>query len=267
MSEIDLGQSVRAVLAEAERRQAIYGTLAQSLRAVFPGAAEPIVDARAIEPVRRRRLLKAGKPGPKPRRYRQPGERCVKENNNLGHPDPEIVPRVIAQLRFGAGSVQEIAKALRLGKRAVKKALYHLAGEGRAIVKGRSPGARWSLKPAAPGPQAKETTAAAAAVGASHNQGNKASPSITNLMPRERRLGSGGSTADASLQTQRTLNRDKALLARLKKGPATTKELRAAMPEEPGLTADQYEKALSNALTRLRLKSQISAAENGWALA
>jgi len=61
--------------------------------------------------------------------------------------------------------------------------------------------------------------------------------------------------------------RDAAIKARLKKGPATAVVLREALPAEPGMTEDQMVRACSNALTRLRLKKEITQVDDGWALA
>ena len=61
--------------------------------------------------------------------------------------------------------------------------------------------------------------------------------------------------------------RDAAIKARLRKGPAPFAALRDAMPHEPDLTDDQKTRACANALTRLRVKKEITQVEDGWALA
>lgn len=243
MNDTDIGQAVRDVIADLERKQIALGGLVENLRIVFPLAAAPSVDVIASAP---HRLLLPGKL----RLYRQPGQQCVREKGNLGHPDPDVVPRVVAQLRVGAGSVQEIAKALRAGKREVRKALYHLAGEGRAIVHGRSRGSRWSLK-------------GASAVTPSPHQA-LADRIVRNALQKK-------TLADA-VQKQpspdnSTLARDNAILERLNRGPSHFAELRDAMPKEPGLSDEQRTRACANALTRLRLKKQIKQTEDRWALA
>lgn len=62
-------------------------------------------------------------------------------------------------------------------------------------------------------------------------------------------------------------SRDGAILARLKKGPASASELRDAMPIEPSKTLAQRASDCQNALTRLRLKKLVKQVDEGWALA
>ncbi|MEO8679229.1 MAG: hypothetical protein ABI665_09300 [Vicinamibacterales bacterium] len=71
----------------------------------------------------------------------------------------------------------------------------------------------------------------------------------------------------SSASTSAVAARDHAILSRLKKGPTTSAALTDALPDEPDLTADQKIRACSNALTRLRLKGDIAATADGWALA
>jgi len=62
--------------------------------------------------------------------------------------------------------------------------------------------------------------------------------------------------------------RDAAILRELKKGTRAFAALCEVMPTEPGQTEEQRSRACSNALTRLRLKKEIRATDNGeWELA
>lgn len=60
--------------------------------------------------------------------------------------------------------------------------------------------------------------------------------------------------------------RDAAITSALKRGPMAVSALLEIMPREPGQTPGQRDSALSNALTRLRLKKVIRSVDEGWAL-
>jgi hypothetical protein len=259
MSDIDLGQSVRDVIAEAERRQAIYGTLAQNLRAIFPAAAMPAVEASAIESAhpRARRLLSTGRR--KTLGRRQGASRKRQQRKGLAGVDVEdLLARVTVQLKLGPCRVSDLASALRIDSRRTKLALNMMQRAGVVVVKGFSRGARWSLKkttPAArmpPAPVGEPRTLAEAV-------GGQSKPTVST--------GGTSRAGMASPARADVVQRDAAILAQLRKGPATVGDLRKVMPKEADLDDEQQERACSNALSRLRLKGQIKATDDGWALA
>jgi hypothetical protein len=251
MNDLDIGQSVRDVIASLEQKQAAIGGLVENLRIVFPGARIPVVEASAIAPSRPRRLLAAGKPG------RKRDKRARRQRKGLAGVDVEaLLARVTAQLKLGPCRVCDLASALRIDGRRTKLALYMMQRAGTVVVKGFSRGARWSLK-------------GAPAVTPSPRQ--EPANSIVRHALRTKTLADAvheKTTIDPPADSPGATGlRDEAILARLKKGPARFSDLQAALPKEPWLTDEQHMKACNNALTRLRLKKLIKQTEDGWALA
>lgn len=251
MNDMDFGQAVRDVIAALEQKQATIGCLVQNLRIVCPAVGISVVEASAIESApSHRQLLSAGKPG------RKHGKRAGRPRKGLAGVDVEdLLARVKAQLRLGPCKVSALTSALRIDSRRAKLALNRLRRSGLAAAQGRSRGAQWSLtKQAAIGDFRNEHRTLAAAVE------GQSKPTVSSA-------GTSRVGMESPAGADVVHARDAAILAKLRKGPATIDDLRKAIPKEADLDDQQHGRACSNALTRLRLKGQIKQTEDGWALA